>query len=42
MTYYVNYGRDYYGPYDTWEKAYFFALENFGFNGWRIYDKRSD
>lgn len=40
MKYCVEYGHEYYGTYGSWAKAFFFALENFGFNGWRIYGEQ--
>lgn len=37
MDYFVLYGSEKFGPYDDWAEAYFFAITNFGFTGWRIW-----
>ena len=39
MEYYVLYGQKKYGPYETWEDAYFFARTAFGFAGWIIWER---
>lgn len=37
MDYYVLYGVEKYGPYESWQDAYFFATVNLGAFGWRIW-----
>ena len=37
--YYVRYGKECRGPYESWNKAYFAGLELFGFDEWRIIEK---
>ena len=36
MNYYVLYSGERRGPYDSYEKAYMFAIQNIGMLGWEI------